>query len=150
MSIDPNRPISEMIAAKPCIAIRPPSLLVIINLIQLLLPTPLLVISMTNPGIAIAPTRHMMTVCNQCSFCNDTDTIEWAGCKMHNPATGAQTAKDCDALEKAAKSFKHCVSFALSDPQSDSPPHCNRYSRSTYHVDNSWCSSWQCSCSSSH
>ncbi len=69
-------------------------------------------------------------VCHQCSFCND---IEWAKCKMQNPATGTQTSKDYNALHKANNHVHllpcHC--------QSDSPPHCNGDSHSMYHVDNS-------------
>lgn len=94
---------------------------------------------------------------NQCGFCNDTCTIEWAKIKMHTPATGIQMAKDYDDLCKAPNPSKPCAPSAMSGCQSNLPPSCNHISRSTYHVDNSWRSlchhshspSHSCSCSCS-
>ncbi len=86
---------------------------------------------------------------NQCGVCKDTCTIEWTDCKMHNPATGTQMAKDFNKLFKNAKSPKPCAPVSLSTHCSNLPPRCNCTTHSNYHVDNC-CHSTKCRCSPSH
>ncbi len=147
MPIHPNNPIIAMTKAKPPAAMAPLSHLMIASLIQLLLPTPLLVASETNPAnhnctCSNPPyDANLPCVCNQCGFCKDTCTIEWAVCKMQSPATGTQTAKDHDALPNTANPPKPCAPPASSGLQSDLPPHHSCDPHYTYHVENSQCSS---------
>ncbi len=98
MPVHPSNPIVTMTKAKPLVATTPLSFLVIVSLIQWLLPILLPIATTNDPTIAIAPTCHVMPV-NHVFTTNtvsvkDTHTIEWAECKMHNPAYDTKTAKD--------------------------------------------------------
>ncbi len=76
-------------------------------------------------------------------------TIEWTDCKMHNPATGTQTAKEFNKLCKTAKTSNSCAPTSFSTHHSHSPPCYDSDTHSTYHIED-WHWSMKCSrwCSS--
>ncbi len=83
-------------------------------------------------------------------FCNGSSTIKWTDCKMHNPVTDTQTAKDFDALCKAANAQKSWPTPSPSDCHSNWPPNWNHDSYASYHIYNSWCPLHHWSRSHSH
>ncbi len=92
------------IKANPLIATNPPSLLMTILAKMHLPKNHHCIIPMTTQSDTSLPCP-----CNQCSDCKETCSIKWANCKMNNPTTSIQTAKDFCALSQDShrpKSYK--------------------------------------------
>ncbi len=101
-----------MTRGKPLVVTKPLSLLVIVVVILCLPPTHLHIKRPCNRSCSVH--QHAASLphpCNQCSFFNETCAIEWVECKMPNPATGSQIAKDVDTLHKTANPTKSATNL---------------------------------------